>query len=250
MPGASRLIYRFGEYELDSGERRLLYSGAVLALRPKPFEILLHLTRRHGHLVLKTELLEEIWHGRVVSEGALTRCIKEVRRALGDDARRPRFIETRPGVGYTFIAEVVEAERPAAPTSVAVLPIVDLSDGRGLGAFTDGLTEELIAALTGVPGLHVAASTSCFAVKGVCADIRDIGRRLGVGTLVEGSVRRSGDHLRINVQLADAASGYHLWSETLERDMADTLELQREIGHLVARRISQASDALQRTGGG
>ena len=112
-------VFRFGDFELEAAEYRLTRTGIEVPLRPKPFETLLHLVERHGHLVEKSELLETIWAGTFVGEGALTRCIKEVRQALGDDARDPVYIQTRSGIGYTFIAEVEEVRSAEADGSGA-----------------------------------------------------------------------------------------------------------------------------------
>lgn len=237
MPSSCARIYRFGDYELDAEERRLRRSGSVVALRPKPFDTLLYLARRHGHVVTKAELLDRVWQGTVVSESALTRCIKEVRKALCDDASQPRYIETRARIGYTFVAAVGEIEVTVRPASIAVLPVADLSPQGGLESFADGLTEELIAVLTGFSGLHVAASTSSFACKGERCDIRQLARRLDVDALLEGSVRSGGRRLRITLQLVDGKSGYHLWSQVFDREMSDALALQKEIGLEVVRRL-------------
>jgi TolB-like protein/DNA-binding winged helix-turn-helix (wHTH) protein/Flp pilus assembly protein TadD len=110
-------VFRFGGFELEAAEYRLTRAGIEVPLRPKPFETLLHLVERHGHLVEKSELLETIWTGTFVGEGALTRCIKEVRQALGDDAREPRYIRTRSGIGYTFIGDVEEVGSDRTPGS-------------------------------------------------------------------------------------------------------------------------------------
>ena len=98
--------YRFGEFTLDSGEHRLLRNSAEVVLRPKAFNTLLYLVRRHGHTVAKEELLDAVWPGTFVSDAVLTHCIAEVRQALGDDVRAPRFLKTSSKVGYAFIAAV------------------------------------------------------------------------------------------------------------------------------------------------
>lgn len=124
-------------------------------------------------------------------------------------------------------------EASAGRTSVAVLPFVDLSPERDQGYFSDGITEEIIAHLARVPGLRVTARTSAFQFKGTDADIREIGRRLGVATVLEGSVRKAGDRLRITTQLVSTESGYRLWSQTYERELRDVFAVQDEISRAI-----------------
>ena len=163
MPGACRRTFNFSDFALDADEHRLFRGTSEVPLRPRSFATLLYLVERHGHVVSKTELLDTVWNGAAISEGAVSGCIRDIRRALGDDARQPRYIETRARIGYTFVAEVVEIEEPHRPVSIAVLPFLDFSGECGLGRFSAGLTEEVNSALTQIPGLHVAASTSSFA---------------------------------------------------------------------------------------
>ena len=122
----------------------------------------------------------------------------------------------------------------ATPSSVVVLPFLDLSPQKDQEYFSDGLTEELIDALTRVPNLRVVARTSDFAFKGKAIDIRQIGRQLNVSVVLEGSVRKSGDQLRITAQLARVTDGYHLWSHTYDRSLRDIFAVQREIAQSIA----------------
>ncbi len=122
---------------------------------------------------------------------------------------------------------------PGLPASAAVLPFTDLSPGKDQEYFSDGLTEELITSLSQVKGIRVAARTSSFQFKGQNADIRDVGRKLGVGAVLEGSVRKSGDRLRVTAQLSSAEDGYQLWSESYDRDLADVFAVQEEIARAI-----------------
>ncbi|HEV2733196.1 MAG TPA: tetratricopeptide repeat protein, partial [Longimicrobiaceae bacterium] len=121
----------------------------------------------------------------------------------------------------------------AAPASIAVLPFADMSPGGDAEYLSDGITEELIHALSQVEGLRVVARTSAFAFKGRDVDVREIGEALDVGALLEGSIRRSGDRLRVTVKLVDARNGYHLWSRSYDRGMADVFSVQEEISRAV-----------------
>src|SRR5205823_5510421 len=138
------------------------------------------------------------WNGTIVSDDALTSCVQELRRALSDDAKQPRFIETRHRRGYRFVAPLaapaepdVDEESSPAPdiSAIAVLPFVDMSPGRDQEYLCEGVAEELINALTHVDGLRVVSRTASFQFRAVGGNIREIGRKLGAGTLLEGSVR-------------------------------------------------------------
>jgi len=135
------------------------------------------------------------------------------------------------------LREALEAVPPAsdirALPSIAVLPLVNMSRDPEQDYFADGLAEELLNLLAKVPGLHVAARTSAFAFKGKNAKMSEIGRELGVATLLEGSVRKSGDQVRITTQLINASNGYHLWSETYDRKLTDIFAVQDEIARAV-----------------
>jgi adenylate cyclase len=139
----------------------------------------------------------------------------------------------RPSSGTgSEIAQPAE-ERKAGICSIAVLPFADLSPERDQEYFSDGIAEEILNALTKVGGLHVPARTSCFAFRGASVDAREIGKRLGVDALLEGSIRKGGNQVRISVQLIDARNGYHLWSERFDRELEDIFAIQDEIAHSV-----------------
>ena len=272
MPLDAR-VYRFDRFLLDSGERHLLAGGEELVLRPKAFDTLLYLVRHHGHVVSKADLLDALWPDTSISDAVLTHCIAEVRSALGDDPRDPRFIRTLSKHGYKFVADVdvvlggdEEAAddrdpgtAPAAPvlaapdvaptpppTAIVVLPFANISGDPENEYFCDGLSEELINGLTKVGSLQVVAHTSSFAFKKRDVDAREIGRQLNVGTILEGSVRKTGDRLRISAQLIDAARGFHLWCEQYDRRLEDVFVIQDEIAKsiLEALRVQFLHDPL------
>ena len=136
---------------------------------------------------------------------------------------------------------------PAGAASVAVLPFVDLSPDRSSAYLGDGMAETIINALAKVPGLQVASRSSCFAFKGKHADIREVGEKLGVGTVLEGSVRKVGNRIRINAQLVNVENGYHLWSETYDRQLEDVFAIQDEISRAIveALKLRLGSEAGQ-----
>src|SRR5438132_5752241 len=138
-----------------------------------------------------------------------------------------------PSVGAEMEKPRTGEERKGRIRSVAVLPFADLSAERDQEYFSDGVAEEILDALTKIGGLHVPARTSCFAFRGASIDAREVGKRLGVEALLEGSIRKAGNRLRITVQLIDARNGYHLWSERFDRDIKDIFAIQDEIARSV-----------------
>jgi TolB-like protein/DNA-binding winged helix-turn-helix (wHTH) protein/Tfp pilus assembly protein PilF len=261
-------MYEFGPFRLDSKSCVLMRAGAVVPLNPKAFDTLRVLVENHGSPVGKNELMKLVWPDTFVEETNLTQQISILRKALGDTPDGCSYIETIPKRGYRFVAALnvqaparkkrpnwlvltatvlvvggasvlvfawlSKAGRETNLTTIAVLPFVDMSAAKDQEYFSDGLTEELIDALARVPGLHVAARTSSSAFKGKQQDIRDIGAKLKVGMVLEGSVRQTGQRLRITAQLNSVKSGLHLWSETYDRDGEDIFAVQEEIARAIA----------------
>src|SRR5262245_36461243 len=239
------MVYRFGEYELDLDRHELRRDGARVTLEPRVFDVLAYLLAQKSRVVSKDELLARVWPGRDVGDAALTRAIHEARRALG--GARDGWIRTVYGRGFAFAGAaharngVAHATPPApafrAVPSVAVLPFADLSAARDQAYFCDGLVQELIDALGRVKGLTVASRTSSYLLAAVSQDVRAIGERLNVSTVLEGSVRKEGGRLRLSVQLIDTADNYRLWSGTFDRRVADVFTVQEEIAACVARTL-------------
>jgi len=168
----------------------------------------------------------------------LSRCISQLRARLDDDPRAPRFIETLPKIGYRLLIAAIPFEVSAPqPPSIAVLPFVNMSPDRENGHFADGVSEELLNALAMIPGVRVAARMSSFLFKGSSETPRAIGRILGMNHLIEGSVRRSGEHVRVAAQLILVGTGCRLCSWTFDRVLGDTLAVQEEIARLVASEV-------------
>ena len=211
---------RFGVFEMDLRSGELTKRGLRVRLQRQPFKVLARLASRNGELVDREELKAALWNGEtfVDFDQGLNFCIKQIRYALGDDAQTPRFVETLPRRGYRFLAPVQQAEEPprpaAAPSaplspppdrSIAVLPFADMSPEKDQDYFCEGIAEEILNALRRVAHLQVASRSSSFRLRSAGLDAREIGRRLGVATLLDGSVRKSGDRLRITVELVDVA---------------------------------------------
>lgn len=243
QPKHTDSIYEFGPFRLEVKEHRLVRDGHSVPLTGKAFDTLRVLVERHGSLVSKDELMNAVWPETAVEENNLDRNISALRKALGERGSARRYIETVPRVGYRFIASLSEPALGAAASAphsapsmaaIAVLPFADMSPNRDQDYLCEGLAEELISALTHVDGLRVASRTASFQFRGSGADVREIGRRLGVGVLLEGSVRKADDRLRVTVQLIETETGYHRWSKRFDRTLDDLFAIEDEIAETVA----------------
>jgi TolB-like protein len=234
------LLYSFENFILDSDRRELRRDAALISIEPKVFDLLEYLIRQREHVVSKDDLIAAVWNGRVVSESALSSSINAARVAIDDSGERQRLIRTLPRKGIRFIATVSESQASAAETkdrsvalpdkpSIAVLPFVNMSGVPQHDYFADGMAEEIITALSRCNWLFVIARNSSFTYKGRAVDVRRIGSELGVRYILEGSVRHSGDRLRIVGQLIDATSGAHIWADRFDGEMSDVFGLQDQI---------------------
>jgi TolB-like protein/DNA-binding winged helix-turn-helix (wHTH) protein/tetratricopeptide (TPR) repeat protein len=288
-----QVAYEFGQFILVPTEKRLLCDGKVVPLAPKVFDTLVLLVKNQGRLLEKDALLEALWPHSVVEEVALAHNVSQLRKALGDPAEDPKFIETVPKRGYRFIAAVRQRGEPRAappasggetpsavrhtprpraailgafaavlvlaagtaayfhlsPTgkrvtgvlpaihSLAVLPFENLSADKEQEYFADGMTDALTTDLAQIGSLRVISRTSAMQFKGSKETLPQVGRDLQVDALVEGTVARGENRVRVTAQLVEASSDYHLWARTYERDLKDVLALQDEIAQDIAEQI-------------
>jgi adenylate cyclase len=244
--------YTFDRWTLDCVRGTLVGEAGDIFLRPKSFEVLRYLIENAGRLVSREDVLGTVWADVTVSEESLTQCVSEVRQALGDSDQR--VIKTVPRRGYLFAIAVngagdAEAANQGAPPetandavlpprpghhmiegpSIAVLPFANLSGDPTQDYLSDGITEDVISGLSRFSDLSVIARNSSFSYKGRPVDVREAGRQLGVRYLVEGSVRRFDDRIRITAQLVDAQSGVQRWGERFDRALGDVFAVQDEI---------------------
>jgi TolB-like protein/Tfp pilus assembly protein PilF len=245
-------VLRFGVFELDVRAGELRKWGTKLRLRGQPLQVLGALLTRPGDLVTLEELRQEIWPADTFVDfnHSLHNAIARIRETLGDSADTPRYIETLPRRGYRFIERVdqvrPEISRPPLRLShdgdargihaLAVLPLEDLSGEPGHEYFADGMTEALITCLAKIKALRVISRTSAMQYKGAQKTLPQIARELNVDAVIEGSVLRSGERVRITTQLIHS-SDQHLWAESYERDFRDILSLQSEIARQVANEV-------------
>ena len=294
--------YQFGQFTLVPTERRLVCDGKVVPLTPKVFDTLVLLVKNPGRLIEKEELLRALWPHSVVEEVALAHNVSQLRKALGDLAEDPKFIETVPKRGYRFIAAVRERGEPPVPPpartgegpaavhhtpwsrpailgasaavlvlvagtaayfysppagqrvagalpaihSLAVLPLENLSGDKEQEYFADGMTDGLITELGKIGALRVVSRTSSMQYKGTRKPLSDIVAQLNVDAVVEGTVLRSGNRVRITAQLIEATSDRHLWAQSYERDLSDVLVLQDDVSRDIAAEIRIKLTSKQR----
>jgi TolB-like protein/Flp pilus assembly protein TadD len=227
--------FQVGDFSVEPDLNRITKGETVVSVEPKVLDVLVCLAERPGEVFTREQILRAVWPDTHVTGEALTYSISALRKALGDDARAPQIIQTIARRGYRLIARVQAADAPASPPlpSVAVLAFSDMSQEKDHEYFCDGIAEEITNRLTRLRGLRVAARTSAFAFKGQAEDVRAIGRKLGVGAVLEGSVRKAGTHLRITAQLINVDDGCHLWSASFDRESEDVFTIQDEISQEV-----------------
>ena len=241
MRSSGREVFCFEGYTLDLARGRLRGAGAEIELRPKAFELLRHLIENAGRVVPKGELVNAVWPNVIVGDDSLARCLSDLRQALGDADRQ--IIKTVPRRGYMFAALVTvsaggePAPRPAAAPprlSIVVLPFANLSNDPEQEYFADGITDDLTTDLSRIADSLVIARGTAFMYKGKAVCAKQVGRELGVRYVLEGSIRRSGDRVRVNAQLIDASTDAHLWAERVEGDTGDLFALQDELTRKIA----------------
>lgn len=247
----------FGEFRLDPDTGELWRNDREVKLPPRAAALLSVLAERSTQVVSKQDLIDRVWHGKAVGDDALTSCVQELRRALGDDARNPRLLETRHRRGYRLLVPATPAaierlptEMPAPLTlsdkpSLAVLPFDNLSPDRDQDYFADGLVEDITTALTRIGAFLVISRNSSFVFKGRKVPVQEVGRQLGVRYIVEGSLRRAGRKLRLTAQLIEAEDGHHLWAQHYDGEVEDVFGLQDRVVASIVSAISPSVRAAE-----
>ncbi|MBN1566373.1 MAG: winged helix-turn-helix domain-containing protein [Acidobacteria bacterium] len=238
-----------GDWLVEPDLNRISKAGVQIPVEPKVIEVLLYLADHAGEVLSKKEIIQTVWAGTFVSKEVLSYSISELRKAFGDDAKNPRIIQTIHRRGYRLIAPVTQhAPTIKAQPSVAVLAFLDMSPKGDQEYFCSGMAEEIINNLSRVKDLRVAARTSSFAFKGGSEDIPSIGRKLNVATVLEGSVRKAANQLRISAQLVKVEDGYQLWSGRYDRELKDVFAVQAEIARKIVQALKiQLSDNEERS---
>ena len=268
--------FKVGEWtvfpELNSLER----TGRTVHLEPKVMQVLVILAEHSGQVTAKEQIFDRVWPDTFVSDEVLTRSISELRKAFEDNPQQPKYIQTIPKGGYRLVAPVVReptkhahwfavhrkkvaiisatillaaavslyvlrarehAALKTAITSLAVLPLTNLSGDAGQDYFADGMTDELITRLANISALRVISRTSVMRYKGTQKTIPEIARELNVDAVMEGTVQRSGQRTRVSAQLIEARTDHHLWAESYDRDLPDVLALEGEVASAIVREV-------------
>jgi TolB-like protein/tetratricopeptide (TPR) repeat protein len=245
------VLFHFSDYVLDTDRRELRCGERAIEVEPQVLDLLIFLIENNDRVITKDDLIESIWGGRIVSDTTLTSRIYAARKAIGDSGRSQQLIRTIARKGLRFVGELrvqsaettpaIEARpnEPAAPPqaapplpdrpAIAVLPFSNMSDDPEQEYFSDGISEDIITALSKLRWFFVIARNSSFVYKGKAVHVKQVGKELGVGYVLEGSVRKSGGRVRITAQLNDVANGSHVWAERYDRDVADVFAVQDEI---------------------
>jgi TolB-like protein/Tfp pilus assembly protein PilF len=246
----------FEHYRLDAESGQLWRGDSEIKLTPRASALLTVLAERPMQVVTKQELIDRVWEGKAVGDDALTSCMQELRRALDDDPHKPRFIETRHRRGYRWLVPAAPASAqdsagneppslalPDRP-SIAVLPFLNLCDDDGQQYFVDGLVEDIIVALSRIRWLFVIARNSSFTFRGQDVDVKRVGRELGVRYVLEGSIRKAANRIRMTGQLIEVATGAHIWADRFEGGTEGLFELQDQMtAHVVGALMPELSRA-------
>ena len=275
-----------GDWLVRPELNRIERAGQQVHVKPKSMAVLIELAGAERAVVSRNDLMEAVWPGMAVTDDVLTQCVVELRKAFGDDAKAPQYIETIPrrGLRLTASVELQTGRASAQPAShdvvaeprkrsaaaivaiglvlvlglavylfgyrptdrspvirvedvptIAVLPFADLSPGREQEYFADGLSDELLHRLAEMEGLQVTGRTSSFYFKDRNESPEEIGKKLNVDHVLDGSVRRSADQLRITAQLVNTSNGYEVWSASFDREPEDIFAVQDEIAESVAK---------------
>jgi TolB-like protein/Flp pilus assembly protein TadD len=271
------MIYRFGDFELDTARFDLRRGGRAGPVEPQVFELLVHLIEHRDRVVTRKDLYESIWSGRVVSEATLNSRIKAARAAIGDDGRSQSLIRTFHRRGYRFVAPVTEvdthcvaavgrkeqggdvarivAERetldnldltlPSQP-SVAVLPFRPMGDHASQHVLAEGLTHDVITQVARARWLFVVARGSAFKFRDGPFDPREVGRALGVRYVVQGDVQFSSGRVVVRAAIAEATTGAERWADRFDRALDDLIAIQAELAEAVVGSIEVEIEHAER----
>ena len=245
------IVYEFNGFRLEADQRRLLYEGQPVPLKPKVFDLLLFLVKMRGQLVVKEDLMREVWPDAIVEENNITVSMSILRKTLGDHNVKRQFIETVPRRGYRFFAEVteittgqretIEFRRPLKQTaleeepidSLAVIPVQNPGSDPNVEYLSEGITESIINMLSRIPQLRVLACSTVLRFKGKDIDPQSVGLQLQVRAVMMIRVLRLEEKLIIRSELVKVADGSQLWGEQYNRSPSDLLAIQDEIAKAI-----------------
>jgi adenylate cyclase len=249
---------RLGSALVRPSLSEVVAASQTIRLQPRVMQVLVALARADGEVVSRDELLASCWGGLAIGDDAINRCIGRLRRLSEEEAPGAFTIGTLPRIGYRLSQVADRASPPPAQgavrkLSICVLPFANLSDDPQQEYFSDGISEDIITDLSKVSALSVVARNTAFTFKGKSVKIIDVARELGVSHVLEGSVRKAGNRVRITAELIDGAAGDHIWAERFDRDLTDIFSLQDEISEAIVavlklKLLPQEKQAIERHG--
>jgi len=252
---AHELPFTLGVLAIEPATRQVALDGRSETVEPRVMQVLVALARANGAIVTRDELVERCWDGRIVGDDAINRALSRCRQIASGIGAGSFAIETVPRVGYRLTDP--EGERPANAArgmpSICVLPFVNMSGDPEQEYFSDGISEDITTDLSKVSALAVTARNTAFTFKGHAVDVREVARKLGVSHVLEGSVRKVGNRVRISAQLIDGTTGDHVWAERYDRDLTDIFAIQDELSEAIVRALKlellpQQRKAIERRG--
>jgi len=253
------MILSFDDCEIDVERREIRRAKTLVHVEPQVFDLLVYLVENRDRVVSKDDLIASVWSGRIVSDSTLTSRINAARNAVGDSGRDKKLIRTIARKGLRFVGTIREQPEGVEPTrasspqegearespslplpdrpAIAVLPFTNMTGDPEQEYFSDGISEDIITALSKLRWFFVIARNSSFIYKGRSVHLKQITEELGVAYVVEGSVRKEGDRVRITAQLNDVFTGSHIWAERYDRNLADVFAVQDEITEAIVAAI-------------
>ena len=260
--GGRNVQFVFADHTLDIERRELRRGAEAIAVEPQVLDLLIYVVQNRDRVVSKDDLIASVWGGRIVSDATLTSRVYAARKAVGDDGHGQKLIRTIARKGLRFVGDVqthMNGHSAAAPRSrrrrrkarkpshrasphserpaIAVLPFDNMCGDPAQEYFSDGISEDLITALSKLRRFFVIARNSSFIYKGKAVHLKQVAEELGVDYVVEGSVRKLGERVRITAQLNDVITGSHIWAERYDRDLADVFAVQDEITEAIVAAI-------------
>jgi len=249
----------FANHQLDTDRRELFCGTELNTVEPRVLDLLIHLIQNRDRVVCKDELVASVWNGGIVSDTTITSHTYAARKAIGDTGKEKKLIRTIARKGLRFVGSVEteldgnkqtvvpylpDQTSPLQPSlsfhchpAIAVLPFTNMSGDPEQEYFSDGISEDIIAALSKLRCMLVIARSSSFTYKGEAVHIKKVAEELGADYVIEGSVRKVGELVRITAQLIDASTGSHIWAERYDRSLADVFAVQDEITEAIVAAI-------------
>lgn len=264
------MLYRFGKFSLDTSRFELVLDTRVAPVEPQAMKLIAYLVENRDRVVSRDELQRHLWGARIVSDNALSVCMRTARTALGDDGRRQSLIRTVPRIGYRFVADVEVRSSPIfdiedrestrgereelerrdaaflARPSVVVLPLATIGDSQGSTILSQGLTHDVTTRIARTRSVFVIARGTAFQFEGQYPDVRMVGKKLGVRYVVHGAVQKSGNKIRITATLSDSVSREEIWSENYDRNIGDFAAVQAELAELIVASLQSEVEKAER----